>query len=46
MSAIAFAAISYVASLAGNDEELSAQLLVKLVKAVIGEGEKDATRAL
>ena len=39
MNDIALAAISYVASLASDDEELSATLLTKLVKAVIGEGE-------
>jgi hypothetical protein len=37
MEKIACVAIAYIASLAGDDEELSANLLVKLVKAVINE---------
>jgi hypothetical protein len=37
METIASIAIAYVASLASDDDQLSANLLIKLVKAVIGE---------
>lgn len=40
MEKIACVAIAYVASLASDDEVLSADLLVKLVKVVIGEEEE------
>jgi hypothetical protein len=45
MEKIACTAIAYIASLAGNDEELSANLLVKLVKAVINEEDKEVSNA-
>lgn len=41
MEKIAGMAIAYVASLASDDEDLSADLLTKLVMAVIGEEKRE-----
>ena len=41
MDKIAGMAIAYVASLASDDEDLSADLLTKLVLAVIGEEKRE-----
>ncbi len=45
MENIAFTAIAYVASLASDDEELSADLLKKLIISVIGEKEMEIFHA-
>lgn len=41
MEKIARMAVAYVASLASDDEDLSADLLTKLVMAVIGEEKRE-----
>ena len=45
MEKIASMAIAYIASLAGNDEDLSADILTNLIKAVIGEEKREAMDA-